>query len=177
MLNALEEGISSFAMEGVFLNAWFSLISRRLHIFADDAEGLRQHFGADMAEIRELLEEVYDELPSPSWSPAIEKRFQRIEVARSVPETWLGRPPASIEEVEWEMPPAIEHLQHAISFCDAASVDEDVMESMFLRFWVRTRNLNDRLPEPFFQTLDANWKLVQERVQSHMSRYSGSILQ
>lgn len=98
VLNALEEEISSFAMEGVFLNAWLTLVFRRLHVFAEDAERLRQRFGAEMAEIRDLLEQIYDGLPSPSWSPSIEKRIARIEAARAVPETWLGKPPASREE-------------------------------------------------------------------------------
>ena len=130
-----------------------------------------------MAEIRDLLEQIYDELPTPFWSPAIEKRIARIEAARAVPETWLGKPPASREEAEWEMTPAFEYLQSAILFCEAAGISQDVMEAMFLRSWVRTRVLNDRLPELFFQTLDRNWELVHARVQSHMARYSGPRLQ
>ena len=177
VLNALEEGISSFAIEGVFLNAWLTFAFKRVHVLAGDAEPLRQQFGSEVAEIRGLLDEIYDELPSPSWSPAVEKRIARIEAARAVPETWLGKPPASNEEAEWEMNPAFEHLQYAISICMAASVPEDVMEAMFLRSWVRTLVFNDRLPEIFFQTLDKNWELVHARVQSHMARYSGPRLQ
>jgi hypothetical protein len=177
VLNALDEGISSFAMEGVFLNAWLTLACRRNQVLADDREGLRQQLGAEAPEIRNLLNEIYDDLPSPSWSPAVEKRLARIEAARAVPETWLGKPPASNEEAEWEMIPALEHLQFAIQFCSAAQVPEDVMEAMFLRFWLRTLVLNDRLPEIFFQKLDRNWDLVHARVQSHMARYSGPRLQ
>lgn len=75
------------------------------------------------------------------------------------------------------MTPAFEHLQFAIKFCNAAQVPEDVMEAMFFRFWLRTRVLNDRLPEIFFQTLDRNWELVHAQVQSHMARYAGPRLQ
>ncbi|MGD0860992.1 MAG: hypothetical protein ABR912_16995 [Terracidiphilus sp.] len=177
VLNALDEGISSFAMEGVFLNAWLTLACRRNHVLADDREGLRQQFGAELPEIRNLLNEIYDDLPIPSWSPAIEKRLARIEAARAIPETWLGKPPASKGEAEWEINPAFEHLQFAIEFCSAAQVPEDVMESMFFRFWLRTLVLNDRLPERFFQTLDRNWELVHAQVQSHMARYAGPRLQ
>jgi len=177
VLNALEEEISSFAMEGVFLNAWLTLVFNRIRLLAEAAEMLRQQFGADMAEIRGLLNGIYDDLPNPSWSSAIERRIARIEAVRAVPESWLGKPPASREEAEWEMTPAFEHLESALSFCEAASIPQDVMESMFLRFWVRTRVLNDRLPELFFQVLDKNWKLVHARVQSHMARYSGPRLQ
>lgn len=177
VLNALDEGISSFAMEGVFLNAWLTLVCRRNHVLEEDRERLREQFGANLTEIQNLLNEIYYDLPSPSWSPAIEKRLARIEVARAVPETWLGKPPASKGEAEWETTPAFEHLQFAIGFCKAAHVPEDVMETMFLRFWLRTLVLNDRLPELFFQTLDRNWELVHARVQSHMARYAGPRLQ
>jgi hypothetical protein len=177
VLNAMEEEVSSFAMEGVFLNAWLTLAFKRIHLFAEDAEQLRQQFGTDMAEIRGLLEQICDDLPSPSWSPALDKRIARIETARATPETWLGKPPASNEEAEWEMIPALEHLQFAIQFCSAAQVPEDVMEAMFLRFWLRTLVLNDRLPEIFFQTLDRNWELVHARVQSQRSKYAGPRLQ
>jgi len=177
VLNALDEGISSFAMEGVFLNAWLTLACRRNHVLADDREGLREHFGVELPEIRNLLNEIYDDLPSPSWSPAVEKRLARIEAARAVPETWLGKPPATKGDAEWEMTPAFEHLQFAIEFCNTAQVPEDVMEAMFFRFWLRTLVFNDRLPELFFQTLDRNWELVHARVQSHMARYAGPRLQ
>ncbi len=177
VLNALDEGISSFAMEGVFLNAWLTLACRHNHVLADDREGLRKQFGAELPEIRNLLNEIYDDLPSPSWSPAVEKRFARIDAARAVPETWLGKPPASKGDAEWEMTPAFEHLQFAIEFCNAAEVPEDVMEAMFFRFWLRTLVLNDRLPELFFQTLDRNWELVHAQVQNHMARYAGPRLQ
>jgi hypothetical protein len=177
VLNALDEGISSFAIEGVFLNAWLTLACRRNHVLADDREGLRQQLGAEVPEIRNLLNEIYDDLPSPSWSPAVEKRLARIEAARAVPETWLGKPPATKGDAEWEMTPAFEHLQFAIEFCNAAQVPEDVMEAMFFRFWLRTLVLNDQLPELFFQTLDRNWELVHAQVQSHMARYAAPRLQ
>jgi hypothetical protein len=174
-LEAHEEGISSFAMEGVFFNAWLSQLAKRLHILPEDGERLREKFGADVAELRGLLEEFNDDLPTPSWNPSIEKRIAKIESARAIPETWLGKAPASKEEAEWEMPLAVEHLQNAIEFCK--DVNDDVMESMFFRTWFRTRVLNDHLPERFFQAIDANWSRVYERVQNHMARYAGARLQ
>jgi hypothetical protein len=174
-LEAHEEGISSFAMEGVFFNAWLSQLAKRLHILPEDGERLREKFGADVAELRGLLEDFYDDLPTPSWNPSIEKRIAKIESARAIPETWLGKAPASKEVAEWEMPRAVEHLQNAIEFCK--DVNDDVMESMFFRTWFRTRVLNDHLPERFFQAIDANWSRVYERVQNHMARYAGSRLQ
>ena len=111
-LEAHEEGISSFAMEGVFFNAWLSQLAKRLHILPEEGERLREKFGADVAELRGLLEEFYDDLPTPSWNPSIEKRIAKIESARAIPETWLGKAPASKEEAEWEIPLAVEHLQN-----------------------------------------------------------------
>jgi hypothetical protein len=73
--------------------------------------------------------------------------------------------------------PAFEQFQSAISFCNAAQVPDDVMEALFFRFWLRTRVINDRMPEVFFQTLDEHWDQVQARVQSHMARHSGPTFQ
>ena len=171
VLNALDEEVSSFAMEGAFLNAWITYAFRRIRVPTDEAERLRRKLGTEMTEILTLLEQVFDELPSPTRSPVLDKRMARIEASRTVQETWLGRPPASKEEAEWEVTPAFEHLQSAISFCNAAQVPDDEMEAMFLRFWLRTRVLNDHLPEVFFQTLDEHWDRVQSRVQLHVAKY------
>lgn len=166
-LRAHEEGVSSFAMEGAFFNAWLSQAAKRLRILSENAERLRTRFGAEVAELRELLEQIHDDLPIRSWSPTIERRIVKIEEARAAPETWLGKPPESNEEAEWEMPLAVEHLQNAIGFCQ--DITDDVMESMLLRSWFRTRVLNDRLPERFFQVLDANGTSVHECVRHHMA--------
>ena len=177
VLNALDEEVSSFAMEGAFLNAWLIYAFRRMRVPTDEAERLRRTFGKEMKEILALLEQNCDDLPSPTRSAAFDKRVARIEAARAAPETWLGRPPASKGEAEWEVTPAFEHLQSAISFCNAAQVPDDVMEAMFFRFWCRTRVINDRMPEVFFQTLDEHWDQVHARVQSYMARHSGPTIQ
>lgn len=177
VLNALDEEVSCFAMEGAFLNAWLTYCFRRMRVPAADAERLRRKFGTETAEILGVLEQISDELPSPMQSPVLEKRMDRIEAARAAPETWLGRPPASKGEAEWEVAPAFEHLQSVISFCNAAHVPDEVMETMFLRFWLRTRVLNDGMPDLFFQTLDGHWDQVHARVQSFMMRYSGPAIQ
>jgi hypothetical protein len=148
-----------------------------MRVPADEAERLRRTFGKEMKEILALLEQNCDDLPSPTRSAAFDKRVARIEAARAAPETWLGRPPASKGEAEWEVTPAFEHLQSAISFCNAAQVPDDMMEAMFFRFWLRTRVINDRMPEVFFQTLDEHWDQVHARVQSNMARYSGPTIQ
>jgi hypothetical protein len=177
LLNALDEEISSFAMEGAFLNAWLTYCFRRMRVPTDEAEQLRQQFGADMTEILGLLKQISDELPSPAQIPLFAKRMARIEAARAAPETWLGRPPASVGEAEWEMTPAFEHLQFALSFCNAAEIPDDVMEATLLRFWLRTRVLNDRIPEIFFEALDGHWDQVHARVQSFLARHTGLTVQ
>jgi hypothetical protein len=177
VLNALDEEVSSFAMEGAFLNAWLTYCFRRMRLPTGEAERLRRKLGSEMTEILALLEQNCDDLPSPTRSAAFDKRVARIEATRAAPETWLGRPPTSKGEAEWEVGPAFEHLQTAISFCNAAQVPNDVMEAMFFRFWFRTRVINDHMPEVFFQTLDEHWDQVHARVQSYMARYSGPTIQ
>ena len=177
VLNALDEEVSSFAMEGTFLNAWLTYCFRRLRVPTDEAERLRRTFGTEMKGILALLAQICDDLPSPTRSTAFDKRMARIEAARAAPETWLGRPPASKREAEWEVTPAFEHLQSALSFCNAAQVPDDAMEAMLFRFWLRTRVINDRMPEVFFQSLDENWDQVYARAQSYMARYSGPSIQ
>jgi hypothetical protein len=177
VLTALDEEVSSFAMEGAFLNAWLTYCFRRLRIPTDEAERLRRTFGTKMKEILALLKQICQDLPSLTQSIVFDKRMARIEAARVASETWLGRPPASKGEAEWEVEPAFEHLQSAISFCNAAQVPDDVMEALFFRFWLRTRVINDRMPEVFFQTIDEHWDQVHARVQSYMARHSGPTIQ
>lgn len=177
ILNALDEEISSFAMEGAFLNAWLTYAFRRMRASSDAAERLRRKFGTEMTEILNIFERINDELPTQTWNSALDRRLARIESARTAPESWLGRPPASKGEAEWEVTPAFEHLQSAISFCNAAQVPDDVMEAMFLRFWLRTRVLNDHMPEVFFQNLDERWGQVYTQVQTLLTRYSGPLVQ
>ena len=65
VLKALDEAISSFAMEGVFFNAWLTLACRRNNIHGNDRIELQEQFGVDLPEIRNLLNDIYDELPVP----------------------------------------------------------------------------------------------------------------
>lgn len=51
------------------------------------------------------------------------------------------------------------------------------MEAMLLRFWLRTRILNDHMPEVFFQNLDERWGQVYTQVQTLLTRYSGPLVQ
>jgi hypothetical protein len=177
VLNAQDEELSSFAVEGAFLNAWLTYCFRRMRVPSNEAERLRRNFGTGMTEILTLLEQVCDELSCPTLTPAFEKRLARIEAARTAPDTWLGRPPVSSGEAELEAVPAFEHLQSAIAFCNAAEVPDDVMEALFLRFWLRTRVLNDRMSELFFQTLDEHWDRVLARVRDFMAQHSGPSIQ
>ena len=100
VLNALDEEVSSFAMEGAFLNAWLTYCFRRLRIPTDEAERLRRTFGTKMKEILALLKQICQDLPSLTQSIVFDKRMARIEAARVASETWLGRPPASKGEAE-----------------------------------------------------------------------------
>jgi hypothetical protein len=100
VLNALDEKVNSFAMEGAFLNAWLTYCFHRVRVPTDEAERLRRNFGTEMKEILALLEQICDDLPCPTRSTAFDKRMARIETARAAPETWLGRTTASKGEAE-----------------------------------------------------------------------------
>ena len=177
VLNALEEGVSSFAMEGVFFNAWLNAVCQRIRVPMEEREGLREHFGAESTELRQVLDQAYDELPLPSWNDSTTRKIVRIESARSAPETWLGKPPASLHEARWEMGAAIEHLSYALHICAHGNLPDELMESMFFRSRVRLRVLNERTDERAFQSLDEHWDRVYAKVQLHMARYSGVPLQ
>jgi hypothetical protein len=94
VLNALDEEVSSFAMEGAFLNAWLIYCFRRMRVPADEAERLRRNFGTEMKKILALLEQICDDLPSPTRSTAFDKRMARIETARTAQKRgWVARLP------------------------------------------------------------------------------------
>jgi hypothetical protein len=63
VLNALDEEVSSFAMEGAFLNAWLTYAFRRMRVPTDEAERLRRTFGTETKEILALLEQICGDLP------------------------------------------------------------------------------------------------------------------
>jgi hypothetical protein len=179
VLCAHDQGLSSFAVEELFSEAWLDYVlrHRRTPETAPDPTNHQRFDRIDIGAIPMLLYEICETLPDRAWSTSIEKRIARIEAARAAPDTWLGKLPDLLDEEESEEILTIDDLQNAISQCELEGVAPDLIESMLLRSWIRVLVLNGHAEERFFQILDKNWDEVHARVQVHMGRYSGLLLQ
>lgn len=166
---ALEDGVSSFAMEGVFLNGWLALVVNRLGI-AGSAQSIRERLGSQAKELRDLLNALDSEFGPVEWDETMRRHLAKVEAARKEPGAWLGRPPVSPARAKKEMDAAAEFLGYAMNNCSVPEVPTFAVESMLLRAWLRMRVLNDHLPEEFFQRLDRRWPEVLERVDSWVVR-------
>ncbi|MGP8185813.1 MAG: hypothetical protein ACLQKY_07045 [Terracidiphilus sp.] len=173
---AMEDGVSSFAMEGVYLNGWLTLATKRLGI-TGLAQGIRERLGAQVKELCDLLAALNNELGAVEWDEAMRRHFAKVEAARAEPGTWLGKPPASPARAEKEMEAASEFLGYAMHNCSVPEIPRTLVESMLLRAWLRMRVLNDRLSEEFFQRLDRNWPEAAERVDSWIVQTARPLVQ
>ncbi|HEV2133138.1 MAG TPA: hypothetical protein VGR47_02645 [Terracidiphilus sp.] len=179
-LCAHDQGLSSFAVERLFREAWLDFLLRPVRVASKsdaDPAAHSRHDNVDLDRIRQLLDMIHGDLNDRVWSDAIQKRIAKIETARAAPGTWLGRPPDLPGEEEAEEILTIDDLQNAITHCELDGVPQDLIESMLLRSWVRMRVLNERADERFFQVLDKHWDDVHARVQMHVAEYSGLRLQ
>lgn len=166
---ALEDGVSSFAMEGVFLNGWLALAANRLGI-SGSAQSIRERLGSQAKELRDLLSALDSDLGPVEWDETMRRHLAKVETVRKEPGTWLGRPPASPARAEKEMDAAAEFLGYAMTNCSVPEIPSSAVESMLLRAWLRMRVLNDHSPEEFFQRLDRRWPEVLEQVDSWVVR-------
>jgi hypothetical protein len=173
---ALEDGVSSFAMEGAFLNGWLILAARRLGITVE-AQGIREKMGANVKEICGLLRAFDEELGPVDWEETMRHHLGKVEAARADPGTWLGKPPASPKQAEREMEAAVGFLGYAMTNCSGPKTPPAVVESMLLRAWLRMAVVNDRQPEEFFQRLDRRWPEAAERVDSHLAKTVRPLIQ
>jgi hypothetical protein len=173
---AMEDGVSSFAMEGVYLNGWLTLAAHRLGI-TGLAQGIRERLGAQVKELCELLSACDSELGAVEWDETMRRHLAKVEAAREEPGTWLGKPPVSPARAETEMEAAREFLGYAMTNCSGPGIPAMLVESMLLRAWLRMRVVNDGLSEELFQRLDRRWPEVVERVDSWVVRAARPLLQ
>jgi hypothetical protein len=174
---ALQDGVSSFAMESAFVNAWLIEAAKRVGITADSAQEIRDRLGAGMKEMRVLLRALDEEFGPVEWNESMRRHLAKIEAAREEPENWLGMPPFSPRRAEKEMEGALECLRYALTNMREAGTAASVIEGMLLRAWLRMIVVNDRLPEEFFQRLDRRWPDVLERVDSWVVRAARPLVQ
>ena len=173
---AMEDGVSSFAMEGVYLNGWLTVAAHRLGI-TGLAQSIRDRLGAQVKELCDLVAALDVELGPVEWDDAMRRHLAKVEAAREEPGTWLGKPPVSPARAETEMKAASEFLGYAMTNCSGPEIPATLVESMSLRAWLRMRVVNDRLSEEFFQRLDRRWPEVAERVDSWVVRAAHPLLQ
>jgi hypothetical protein len=173
---AMEDGVSSFAMEGVYLNGWLTLTANRLGI-TGLAQSIRNRLGAQVKELCDLVAALDVELGPVEWDETMRRHLAKVEAARDEPGTWLGKPPVSPARAEKEMEAASEFLGYAMTNCSGPEIPTALVESMSLRAWLRMRVVNDRLSEEFFQRLDRRWPEVSERVDSWLVRAARPLLQ
>jgi len=174
-LCAHDRGISSFAVEQLFREAWLDYILRFRRILNDEQDPTDhcRFEGIDVDALSRLLVAIYEELPQQKWDAALEKRIARIQSACNQPDTWFGRSPDPGGEQAPEEILTIDDFQNAIAHCEQEGVAPDLVESMLLRAWVRIWTMNTHRDERFFQVLDKSWDTAHARVQVFMAQYSG----
>ena len=165
---ACESGACSFAVEGILLNAWLTLVAKRMGITTTAAQGLREILSGGGRALRGELQAWVEVLETEVWSEAMLLHIAKIETLRALPDTWLGRPPVSEDKADREMAKAFAFVQDAIHNCHGSHGSAHAIESMVLRGWLRMAFLNDRLPEPSFQRRDAHWPKTVERVNDYL---------
>jgi hypothetical protein len=113
VLCAHDQGLSSFAVEELFSEAWLDYVLRHRRALetAPDPTDQQRFDRIDIGAIPMLLYEIYETLPDRTWSTSIEKRIARIEAARAEPDTWLGKSPNFYKEEEPEEILTIDDLQ------------------------------------------------------------------
>jgi hypothetical protein len=179
VLSAHEQGISSFAVEQIFRESWLDAAVRRSRAADSEWDPTDHHrFDyVDRASVRNVLNQLRDDLPEQrlpvSMSAVIEKRIAKIEAARAIDGSWLGKPPAPSQEGEREKAVVIDEIHHAIFHCEQEGVPEDVIESMLLRSWIRMRVFNEHEDARVFHVLDKSWEQVHATFQIRMAGYSG----
>ena len=183
VLSAHEQGISSFAVEQIFLESWLDVVVRRNR--AEDSEwdptDHHRFDYVDRASVRNVLNQVRDDLLEQrlpvSTSAAVEKLIAKIEAARATDGSWFGKPPAPGQEGEREMAVVVDEVQHGIFRSEQEGVPEDVIESILLRSWIRMLVFNEHEDERVFHILDKYWEQVHATFQIRMAGYSGLRIQ
>lgn len=89
VLSAHDQGLSSFAVEELFSEAWLDYVlrHRRAPEIAPDPTDHQRFDRIDIGAIPMLLFEIYETLPDRALGTSIEKRIARIEAARAEPDT------------------------------------------------------------------------------------------
>jgi hypothetical protein len=169
---AYSDGISSFPLEGTFLNAWLSLVCMRLGVSQNSSDAFRTCLGANMNDIQSVLDKLATEFESrPEPDPSRDKTA-KIEEIRSLPDSWLGEVPETRSDVREQTDRAFGQIQRLLAECRQVNIPIEAVERMLFRFWLRTWVINNDLPEAYFQKLDLHLDEVAARVDLYMTEYA-----
>jgi hypothetical protein len=169
---AYSDGISSFPLEGTFLNAWLSLVCMRLGVSQNSSDAFRTCLGTNMNDIQSVLDKLVTEFESRPEPDASRDKTAKIEEIRSLPDSWFGEVPEIRSDVREQTDRAFGQIQRVLAECRQANIPIEAVERMLFRFWLRTWVINNDLPEPYFQNLDLYLDEVAARVDLYMAEYA-----
>jgi hypothetical protein len=169
---AYSDGISSFPLEGTFLNAWLSLVCMRLGVCQNSSDAFRTCLGTNMNDIQTVLDKFVSEFEGKTEQDALHEKTAKIEEIRSLPDSWFGDVPETQSDAREQTDRAFVQIQRVLAECRQANIPIEVVERMLFRYWLRTWVINNDLPEDYFQKLDLDLDEVAVRVDLYMTAYA-----
>lgn len=169
---AYSDGISSFTLEGTFLNAWLSLVCMRLRVSQNSSDAFRTCLGTNMSDIQSVLDRLVTESEGRPEPDALHDKATNIEEIRSLPDSWFGEVPETRSDAREQTDLAFGQLQRVLAECRQAKIPIEDVERMLFRYWLRTWVINNDLPEAYFQRLDLYLDEVAARVALYMAEYA-----
>jgi hypothetical protein len=172
---AYKAGISTFPLEGTFLNAWLSLVSMRLGVSHGSSDAFRACLGTNMIEIQSILDKLVEDLDGRPEPDMLRDKITKIEEIRSLPDSWLGEVPDTRSDVREQTDRAFTQIQALLAECRHANIPVVAIERMLFRYWLRTWVINNDLPEAYFQKLDLHLGEVVVCIDLYMEKYAGPL--
>ena len=169
---AYSDGISSFPLEGTFLNAWLSLVCMRLEVSQNSSDAFRTCLGTNMNDIQSVLDKLVTEFEGRPEPDALRDKTTKIEEIRSLPDSWFGEVPDSRSDAREQTDQAFVLIQRVLAECRQANIPIDAVERMLFRYWLRTWVINNDFHEAYFQMLDLHLDEVAARVDLYMTEYA-----
>jgi hypothetical protein len=173
--DAYKEGMSSFSLEGTFLNCWLSLVCMTLNVSPNSIEAFRKCLGTNMDDLKIVLDKAAGEFEGGIETDALHSRTSIIREARTLPESWFGRPPDTRTATRDEITKAFKSIQRVLAECRKASISVKLIEKILFRYWLRTWVINNDFPEAYFQMLDLNINEALSRTHLYLERYAKPI--
>jgi hypothetical protein len=169
---AYSDGISSFPLEGTFLNAWLALVCMRLGVSQNSSDAFRTCLGTNMNDIQSVLDKLVSEFEGKKEPSALREKTAKIEEIRSLPDSWFGEVPENRSDAREQTDRAFAQIQRVLAECRQANIPIETVERMVFRYWLRTWVINNDFHEAYFQKLDLHLDEVAARVGLYMTEYA-----